>query len=64
MLWLLSLPFALWNIMGTSMIPACLFISYVSISALHSPACGFDRDGGGPATKQEATPLQCEAVES
>lgn len=30
MLWLLSLPFALWNIMGPSMVPACLFISYVS----------------------------------
>ena len=33
MLWLLSLPFALWTIMGTSMVPACLVISYVS--ALH-----------------------------
>ena len=30
MLWLLSLPFALWTIMGTSMVPACLVISYVS----------------------------------
>ena len=35
MLWLLSLPFALWSIMGTSMVPACLVISYVSISTLH-----------------------------
>ncbi|CAL5222221.1 g4553 [Coccomyxa viridis] len=31
MLWLLSLPFALWTIMGTSMVPACLVISYVLI---------------------------------
>ena len=30
MLWLLTLPFALWPIMGPSMVPACLFISYVS----------------------------------
>ena len=34
MLWLLSLPFALWTIMGTSMVPACLVISYVSIHTL------------------------------
>ncbi|CAK0786818.1 hypothetical protein CVIRNUC_010032 [Coccomyxa viridis] len=31
MLWLLTLPFALWPIMGPSMVPACLFISYVLI---------------------------------
>lgn len=36
MLWLLSLPFALWTIMGTSMVPACLVISYVSARTLHS----------------------------
>ena len=42
MLWLLSLPFALWTIMGTSMVPACLVISYVSARTLlfvHGHGC-------------------------
>ena len=34
MLWLLTLPFALWPIMGLSMVPACLFISYVSYARI------------------------------
>lgn len=41
MLWLLTLPFALWPIMGPSMVPACLFISYVSSARASqaSPVC-------------------------
>jgi predicted membrane chloride channel (bestrophin family) len=31
MLWLLTLPFALWPVMGPSMVPACFFIAYMLI---------------------------------
>ena len=39
MLWLLTLPFALWPIMGPSMVPACLFISYVSCVRTSQASC-------------------------
>ena len=39
MLWLLTLPFALWPIMGPSMVPACLFISYVSCARVSQASC-------------------------
>ncbi|CAL8465310.1 g4845 [Coccomyxa elongata] len=31
MLWLLTLPFALWPVMGASLVPACFFVAYVLI---------------------------------
>ncbi|EIE23197.1 UPF0187-domain-containing protein [Coccomyxa subellipsoidea C-169] len=31
MLWLLTLPFALWPVMGPSLVPACFFVAYVLI---------------------------------
>ena len=59
MLWLLSLPFALWSIMGTSMVPACLVISYVSA---HIPCAAHKSIRAGFCP--DSVPYACDSVET